>query len=443
MSKTSKLLLFAAGGLTGLVVLAALTSAWLLRTDAKSRVEASASRALEMDVKVNGRVSVGFLPGLHLALADVHASRRGADIASAGEVDLGVEFLPLLHKEVRIKNVALKGLRIALERDRDGKLNKQSASSFAAADCSLNVSGLQQSAGESAGFLRNLSFIAQLACGQVRTEDFTASDVKLSVDGKKGILAIDPITMRLFGGDGRGRIEADLSVPVPVYHVRYSLEKLRIEEYFKTLSPKPVGEGAMDFSANLSLQGETWDALTRSAAGEASLHGGNLKLQIGDLDKKLATYEKSQSFNLVDVGAFFFVGPLGVGITKGFDFARAFGGTDGTTTVRTLVSKWQVEHGIAHAIDVAMATQQNRVVLKGGLDFVTRRFDDVTVAMIDSEGCARVQQKIYGPFQQPEAEQPNVLGSFTGPMRKLFRQAKKLLGGHCEVFYAGSVVAPK
>jgi AsmA protein len=218
---------------------------------------------------------------------------------------------------------------------------------------------------------------------------------------------------------------------------------LRIEEYFKTLSPKHVGEGSMDFSANLSLRGKTADALTRSAEGEASLHGDDLTLAIGDLDKKLSRYEKSQSFNLVDVGALFFVGPLGVGITKGYTFARAFGGTGGSTTIRTLVSKWQVEHGIAHAMDVAMATQENRVALKGGLDFVTGRFDDVTVAVIDGKGCARVQQNIHGPFRQPEADEAKVLSALTGPTRKLVEQAKELFGGHCEVFYAGSVATPK
>jgi AsmA protein len=192
----------------------------------------------------------------------------------------------------------------------------------------------------------------------------------------------------------------------------------------------------------LSLRGKTTDALKRSVEGEASLHGEDLRLAIGDLDKKFARYESSQSFNLVDVGAFFFIGPLGVGITKGYDFARIFEGSGGSTTISRLVSGWQIEHGVAHATDVAMATPKNRVALKGGLDFVIGRYDDVTVALIDTKGCARVQQKIHGPFRQPQVEKPNVLRSLAGPTAKLIRQAKELFGGSCEVFYAGSVVAP-
>jgi AsmA protein len=77
--------------------------------------------------------------------------------------------------------------------------------------------------------------------------------------------------------------------------------------------------------------------------------------------------------------------------------------------------------------------------MRGSLDFVNREFDDVTVAILDHKGCARVEQRIRGPFGKPEVEKPNVLASLTGPISSLFGKAKKLLGGNCEVFYEGSV----
>ena len=110
-----------------------------------------------------------------------------------------------------------------------------------------------------------------------------------------------------------------------------------------------------------------------SAGGEANLRGDNLRLAIGDLDQKLSRYEASQSFNLVDVGAFFFAGPLGLVLTRGYDLARTFQGAEGTTTIPTLVSEWQIEHGVAQAKDVAMATLQNRIALKGGSRLCQRK----------------------------------------------------------------------
>jgi len=46
------------------------------------------------------------------------------------------------------------------------------------------------------------------------------------------------------------------------------------------------------------------------------------------------------------------------------------------------------------AQDVAMATKQNRVALKGGLDFVNERFDNVTIALIDTRGCIKAKQTL-------------------------------------------------
>ncbi|MGB8692678.1 MAG: hypothetical protein WCD08_04140, partial [Steroidobacteraceae bacterium] len=109
---------------------------------------------------------------------------------------------------------------------------------------------------------------------------------------------------------------------------------------------------------------------------------------------------------------------------------------------RTLISEWQVVHGVAHAQDVAMATPHNRLALKGSLDFVTGRFDEVTVALIDAQGCPQVQQKVRGPFLNPQVESPSVQKGLTGPTRKLLAKARDLFGGKCQVFYAGKVAPP-
>ena len=469
---SSKIFLIAVSALAAAVVLLASVAALVLRVNAKPRVEAIASQALGMEVHVGGRLAIGFLPGLHIALADVHLRQRGAEVAAAAEVDLDVELLPLLHKELRTDRIKLKRLTLAIERDADGKLNpdalsaangrlpqldvarvsvsdatlayadKQSRKEFQAAGCDLDVSRLQLSAGERADWLKNLSIAAKLTCGQVRTKDFAASDLRLAVDAQGGMVRFDPVTMQLFGGRGSGTVRADFTGSVPIYQVRYRLTQFRLEEFFRNLSPKSIGEGSMDFSAALSLRGNSTGAQLPTAAGVVSLRGNNLKLAIGNLDEKLSRYESSQSFNLVDIGAFFFAGPLGLAVTKGYDFARILQGTQGTTTVRTLVSEWQVEHGVAHARDVAMATPANRIALQGGLDFVSGQYDEVTVAVIDAKGCVKVQQKVRGPFMNPDVEKPSALGALTGPTRTLLRQAGRLLGAKCTVFYAGSVAAP-
>jgi AsmA protein len=475
MSRSLKIILFTVGGFVGLLVLAAL--ALLLFVDAnayKPRLEAAASKALGMDVSVGGRLGIGFFPGLHLTLEDGRIRNRGTNLVSAKQARLGIDLLSLFYQNIRIDKIALKRPTISIVRDRDGEFNfeKPGASDealpvlnlakvsfsdatlvytdnlagegFEAGSCNLVLRRPRLPGGKRRDLVKRLSFTAQLACREIRKKDFTASDLKLTANWKNGVFKLKPVTMRIFGAQGSGDIQADFSGAVPGYHVRYSLTQFPIEELFKALSPNKVAEGLMDFSTNLSMQGTTVNEMLQTAEGEFSLRGENLTLKGVDLDREFARYETSQNFNLVDVGAFFFAGPFGMVVTKGYNFASIFQGSGGDSEIRILVSDWKAERSVAHSQDVAMATKQNRVALTGRLDLVNQRFDDVTMALIDAKGCATVRQKITGSFRKPVVEKPSILMSLTGPARKLLRKGRDLLpGGECEVFYAGSVAPPE
>ena len=474
-SKSLKRSLFVVGGLLGLFVLVAVTARLLVDVDAyKPRLEAAASDALGMTVLIGGRLGIEFFPGLRVTLEDVHIRNRGADVLSVEEARMKIALLPLLHKEVRIRTIALKGPMISIERDQDGRFNfekvgeatgtlpaldltnvsvvdgtlryadRQSGEGFDAGGCRLHAHRLRLSGGESTGLGNALSVAADVSCREIRTRDFTVSDPALSVQGNGGVLHLKPVTMRIFGGQGSGSARVDLSAAIPHVRVDYALSRFRIEEFLKPLLPKKVAEGSMDLSVNLSMQGKTAYELKQTAEGEASLRGDNLTLEGRDLDRQISRYASSQNFNLVDVGAVFFAGPLGLAVTKGYNFANLFAGKGGSSRIGTFVSDWKVERGVAQAKDVALATNKNRIALRGGLDFVNDEFADVIVAVIDARGCATMRQRIRGPFQKPVVEKPNVLKSVAGPALKLLKQTGELMrGGSCDVFYAGSVAPPQ
>lgn len=474
MARPARTLLFAAIGFAGLLVLVAGGLLLLVHANvAKDRLEAAASGALGMEVSVGARPGVGLVRGVHVTLEDVHIRNRGRGLASAKQARIEIGLLPLLKGEVRIEKMALQDATILIEKDRDGRFNfeqpqaaaaaalpaldwpsislsrgtfvytdQRTAGSYEAADCRLEMHRLRHSGGQRASFIKNLSFTTELACGELRNEVFTLTDLKLSVVAKNGVFDLSPVTAQIFGTLGSGSIQADVSGAVPHYRIQYALPQFPIEEFFRTRARRQVATGRMDFSANLSMQG-TAGEMRRTVKGTFSLRGRDLTLRGIDLDGTLSRIEASQNFDLVDVGAFFFAGPLGLVVTKGYDFANIFQDTGGSSEIRTLVSDWQVRQGVAHAQDVAMATKRNRVALRGGLDFVNGRFDDVTVALIDAKGCAKVRQRIGGTFQDPLVEQPSLLTSLTGPARRLLQRSSELLGGDCEAFYAGSVPAPR
>lgn len=473
MTSPLKVILFAVGGVLGVLALVALVSLLILGANSRKQVQAFASEALGMEVSIGDRPDIGFFPGLHIAMKNVQIRSGGAEVASAAQALLGIELFALLHNEIRMNSLDLRHVKISIERQRDGRFNfetrsgpvatflpadggkvsfsdatllytdRQSGHALEANACNLDGRHLQLSAKQGASPSTGLSFAATLACGQIKAKDLIATDVKSAIDLKDGILNLKPITMHLFGGQGTGEIRADFSGTLPGYQVGYALSQFQLAELFKTMDRGNLGNGLLDFAANLSMQGRTTDEMVRSVGGDASLRGHDLTLAIGDIDKSYARYESSQSINLVDVGALFFAGPFGLVVTKGYSFARILGdGSGANSHIRTLVSEWSVQRGMAHAKDVAMATQQNRIALKGELDFVNERFKDVTVALIDPQGCPRVQQKIRGTFAKPEVEEPSVVTTLSGSVRELLGKARDLFGGHCEVFYAGSVAAP-
>ena len=476
MSRTLKRILFITGGAVGLLVLVALVVPLFVDANRyKPRLEAAASDALGMDVRIGGRLGMGFFPGFHVTVEDGRIlGEQGVAVASAKRARLWIGLLPLLRREFRLRRIELTQPRLSVARDPEGTFNverlkkaaallgaldgasvslsdgtllysdRRSGEGFEATSFNLNVSRIRFTEARNPELLKGLSLEAKLACAEIRTKDLSVSALKISVEGKDGVFELKPVTMRIFGGEAAGSLRADFSGPVPRCQIRCSLPRFRIVEFLKTLSPKPAAEGAMDFSASLSMQGSTMNQMVQTAAGEVSLRGENLTLVGSDLDRTLSRFESSQNFNLVDVGAVFFAGPLGLAVTKGYNFASLFRGSGGSSRIRTLVSDWRVERGVAQAKDVALATSENRIALQGGLDFVNGRFADVTVAMIDARGCARVRQVIRGSFGKPVVEKPRVLTSLAGPVLRVYRQTRGLFpAGPCEVFYAGSVAPPR
>lgn len=210
--------------------------------------------------------------------------------------------------------------------------------------------------------------------------------------------------------------------------------------------PKSGGsvQGLMDFSTTLAMRGRTRQEMRQSAAGEASLSGTDLTLDGMDLDAQLAKFESSQNLSLFDVSALLLAGPVGLIATKSVDFAGLAETNNGKTVLRTVVSTWTVEKGMAVAKDVALATSKNRLAVHGGLDLVGDQYRDITVALLDANGCALAKQKISGPLSKPILDKSNILVPI-GPFLKFFNKATTLFAGpgaKCEVFYAGSVAPP-
>jgi len=467
-----KILLYIVGAILACCLLAVLAGLLFVNPNSyKPAIEAAASEALGMSVRIDGQLR--YQPGspLRLAMDRVTVRNRDTDLALIQQAELAVAPLSLLRGELRYSDITLRGAQISLQRDAAGHYNYEKTvdtrrvahelnlprvvfkdlvvkytdlpggGGFELSRCNGDLTGLHHPG--AAPFLMRLSLQGELACDELRSKA-TATDVKFTLRARDGVFDFNPLTLRLFGGEGSANVRMDRSGEVPIITGRYSLRQFRIEDFFAAVSPRKSVSGRMDFNASLSMHGRTRAELRASAAGDLSLSGKDLQYSGADLDREFSRYESSQNFSLFDLGAMLFAGPLGLAVTKGYDFSTLALEHGGTTRIQTVDTTWKMSNGIAHAQDVAMATRENRVALQGDLDFVTDQFDGVVVALVDDMGCARLRQNVSGPFGKPAVTKPSVLESLAGPVTGLLSKAKQLLPGRagCEPFYSGAVAAP-
>jgi hypothetical protein len=465
---------------TGVIVLVvgAVSLALLLNIQTfKPRIEAAASNALGMDVHIKGRLGIDLFPGFGILLKGVSVQKQGADVVTVEKMKIGLRLIPLTKHEVRLSRVGLIKPVFSIVRYKNGRFNfekperalierlltvnkisisagrlvytdESSGEKIKVDDFDGTIRDLSYGKTDGAGPFGNISFSGDIKCKTLTINNLTLTNLAVRTAAGDGILDIDPVSMQIFDGTGKGSVHVDMTGALPRYRVITTLNKFRIEKLIQAYSSgetfKKSMEGTVNFSADLTATGKSMDELKRSLNGDVSLNGDDLMLYSVDVDALIPKYERSQNFNLVDVGAYFLVGPFGPVITKSYNFGSVYEESlGGKGIIKKLVSIWKVKNGVAGATDVAFATKKYRIAMKGGLNFNNDQFDDVTVAVLDKRGCAVYSQKVHGPFRKAKIEKISVLKSITGSVTNALKDVWKFVGGECTAFYTGSVAQPE
>lgn len=260
-------------------------------------------------------------------------------------------------------------------------------------------------------------------------------DIQLNVEIDKGILDVSYESISEKGHMQYGIFLMDLSEEIPSYSIKQDNEGFYIEDFLEKVDIDPFMLGQMDFSVELQFAGHTASDLWQSSKGEMLLSGNNMLLYGMDLDRVAKQYERSQKFSLIDVGALFLAGPVGIAVTKGSDYANLLISNKGDSTlVHEFVSKWSLDSGELIVDDVAFSTEENRIALQGSLNVWQDYFNIIEFALINNEGCAVFKQSITGSFSNPKVSDIKVVKTLLGPVKNIFR------GKKCKnPFYEGSV----
>jgi AsmA protein len=469
ISKRKKVLLFT----TGVIAFIFSTILFILLLNIqtfKPKIEAAASKILEMDVRINGNLGISLVPYFGISLKDLRIQKDGVDFGSIEMMRIGPKLLPLIWKKVHISRISLIKPIFFIVRDKNGVFNfaksghkesktplqmkktsisqgrilytdKTLSKTFQFDDLNLTIRNLIYNR------LKDISFRGKLKCKTLKVNKFSLTNIDMSAKAKEGILKINPFSMNIFDGIGKGKLHFNMRGALPYFQAIVTLKQFRIEKLMKVSSkdsiPQKSIEGLVDFSADLTASGESLEEIKQSLSGDFSLSGENLILYSIDIDALIPKYENTQNFNLVDIGAFFIAGPYGPVLTKGFNFTRLYEESQGGKgIIKKLVSVWKVKKGIAEATDVAIASKKYRIAMKGGLNLSSNCFNDVIVAVVDKQGKAVYSQKLYGSFLKPQIEKVSILKSITGSVSNLLTDAWNLIRDENHIFYKGAVADP-
>lgn len=288
--------------------------------------------------------------------------------------------------------------------------------------------------------MKTFVFTSKITADQFHTNLFEIEDIDYDFNASSGTFLIRPNKYRFFNGDSDAYFILKPFEDVPIYEIQYRVKQFELAQLLKTFREDTLMEGKMDMDLKLILEGNNWDEIKKNLDGTLILSGKNLIFNGLDLDVVIERFKRSQRFTLADVGAVVLMGPAGILVTKGSDFASLVVLNSGERSeVRQLTSLWTAKKGHINLDDVAFATNKNRMAAKGWID-LTKDSLDIQIALINKKGCSIFTQTLKGSLHDPESGKLKVMRSLFAPVSNLLTT---IGGEECQVFYNGAVKPPE
>jgi hypothetical protein len=273
----------------------------------------------------------------------------------------------------------------------------------------------------------------------LRFEEFD-SDMKLS--GENNIIHVDFDRRRNLTNSENGILSLDFTHDTTAYQISYHVKEADLGEFLKKRKQNKFITGIINYDFVLSTSGNNWDEIKKKISGPIRISADSLVIYGFDIDDVLKKYKKSQNFNLTDLGAVLIAGPVGLAVTKGTDFvslARIALDTSHKTVINKAHLEWEMKDLILNTKDVAVLTKNNRIAFKGSVDLNNDSIPEMTIAVVDKNGCSLIDQAFKGKIGKLEAGKINIATTILGPV---INSVNAVAGSDCVPFYTGVVKNP-
>jgi len=260
MGKLLRVIVFVLGGLLLLVVAAVIILPLVVDpNDFKDEISQAVESKTGRVLAIEGDIGLSVFPWLGLEIGPTSLSNApgfsASPFAGMDEVQVRIKLLPLLRKELEMDTVVLKGLKVSLETDAQGKTNWEDLAGAGAPAEPAPAEEEQPSAGEMT--------LAGLAIGGVEITDAGVIWDDQQAAARYEISGLNLTT---------GAIAPGQAVPVEL--------KLVVD------SAQPKLSGPLAFAATIALSDDSQtvtltDALLETDLAGDTLPGGQLKSELG------------------------------------------------------------------------------------------------------------------------------------------------------------------
>jgi len=118
--------------------------------------------------------------------------------------------------------------------------------------------------------LRSLDVSGNLEVGKLVISRLKFKQMKLSVNGKNGLIKVSPFTAKFYQGTYDGNIASDFTGKTPKLTLNVKLVGVQVEPLLEDKTGKAKARGTTDFSAALVAAGDSAPAIRRTLNGQMS-----------------------------------------------------------------------------------------------------------------------------------------------------------------------------
>jgi AsmA protein len=139
----------------------------------------------------------------------------------------------------------------------------------------LSRMGGKQGGASDGEFVKKITAAGTVSAGKLKYGAFVLTSVRARVEMAGGVLKLDPLTSRIFGGEQSGRVTADLGATPAVYQVRAKLVNVEANELLSAATPlKNVLMGPFSGEAELGFRSRPGEDIARSLNGTVRMELG-------------------------------------------------------------------------------------------------------------------------------------------------------------------------